>query len=157
MTQEDPFGQAMELAGSLYTASYALQADQAAALDRLRAELAGVRTRQALLLLANLHPDYTVALADLLVVRALSHRDALLVRQLFGRLPRDEAADVVPAAVRHQLAATGDEDAYRRLAELLYHLGLDDALRELAEAALGSDDPAAREVGEEFHPDNEAG
>jgi hypothetical protein len=154
MSEADTFGQALELAGSLYSTAYALQADQPATLARLRAELAGGQTRQALLLLANLHPDYTVALADPLATRALSHRDALLVRQVFGRLPHHEAVDVVPAAVWRQLGRTADDDAYRRLAELLDHLGLDDALRELAEAALRSDDPAIREVGEEFHPDH---
>jgi hypothetical protein len=149
----DTFAQALELAGSLYTTGYALQADQPATLARLRKEITGGDTRRALLLLHNLHPDYTVALADVLVTRALSARDTLLVRQILGRLPRSEAAEVVPPAVRAQLARTADHDAYRSLAGLLDHLGLDDALRELTETAMASADPDVREVGEEFQPD----
>jgi hypothetical protein len=152
VTEADTFEQAMELAGSLYTTAYALQADQPATLARLREEITRGDTRRALLLVHNLHADYTVALADVLVTRALSARDTLLVRQIFGRLHCHRAAEVVPPAVRAQLARTPDHDAYRSLAGLLDHLGLDDALRELAETALASDDPDIRDVGEEFHP-----
>jgi hypothetical protein len=150
----DDWTTALELAGALYPAAYALTVDESAALARLRQELTGGKARRALLLLGVLPTGYTVALADVLAERALSHRDGLLVRQLFGRLPRHETVSVVPTAVSVQLVRTPDDDAYRRLAELLYYLGLDDALRELAEAALASDDPGVREVGEEFHPDH---
>ena len=145
---------ALELAGSLCVAAFALNDDRPATLARLREELTGGQTRRALLLLSVLDTDYTVALADVLAFRALSHRDALLVRQIFGRLPRRQSLSVVPAAVQGQLARTDDDDAYRRLAELLSYLGLDEALRELAEAARKSEDAHVREVGEDFHPDS---
>jgi hypothetical protein len=154
VTEADPFAQALELAGALHRTAAALEdGEQSATLDRLRGQLSGGHTRLALLLLHNLHTDYTVALAEELMPAALSARDVLLVRQIFARLPRHEAAGVVPHAVAAQLAKTPDEDAYRRLAGLLDYLGLDDALRELAEAALTSDDPDVREVGEEYRPD----
>ena len=147
---EDPWPAVLDLAGQLYRAANAVARDQSAAVSRLRAELVTGHRRLALLLLPALHTDLTVALADILITYALSHRDALLVRQLFARLPRHEAVSVVPPAVWAQLGRTDDEDAYRRLAELLDYLGLEDALRELVAQALASDDPAVREIGEEL-------
>ncbi len=149
MAQADPVTGALELAGALYRAATALHGTDGT-VDRLRTELARGDTRLALLLLHNLPTDDTVALAGDVVPYALSARDTLLVRHIFGRLPRHEAEGVVPAAVRAQLAKTPDGDAYRSLLGLLDHLGLDAALREIAETALASDDPDVRDAGEEY-------
>jgi hypothetical protein len=100
----------------------------------------------------SLPTDFTVALAEDLVSSALSYRDHLLVLRILARLPRHESVGVTPQAVYRQLAKTPDADAYRMLAGLLDYLGLDDALRELAEAALASDDPDLREVGGQYQP-----
>lgn len=145
------FSRALELAGELHAATLPLRADRSATLARLREALTTpTRHRRALLLLQVLHTDYTVGLADVLVRRALSTGDTALVRRLFARLPRDEMVGVVPTAVWRQLAETDDFDAYRRMAELLDYLGLDDALQQLADAAADSDDPETREVGREY-------
>jgi hypothetical protein len=112
-----------------------------------------VERRKALLLLSYLDASYTLALADLLVERALSHRDALLVRQLFGRLEHYQIVDTVPAAVLRLLDEIGDDDAYRRMAELLQHLGLTSALNLIIDRALASNDIYVREVGAEYAPD----
>lgn len=104
----------------------------------------------ALSILGLLDTSYTAELVDTLVSASLSHRDALAVREVLGRLTYREAQRIVPPAVDRQLARTPDDDAYRRLAELLDHLGLARALRLLAERALASDDPDIREVGEDF-------
>jgi hypothetical protein len=149
---------ALESAGSLAVSAGALQTDHATTLTLLREALTGVTDRRRALILVSVLPtEYTGALADVLVERALSHRDALLVRQIFGRLPRHEVVSVVPAAVWGQLAKAPDFDEYRRLAELLDYLGLDDALRRLCEVALESPDPEIRAVGTEFWPDGAPG
>jgi hypothetical protein len=157
--EADPaFSRALEMAGELYTATWPLNADRSTTLYRLRKALTNpTKNRLALLLMQVLHTDFTVALADVLTRRALSTRDTYLVRHLFARLPRDEAVGVVPNAVWRQLAETDDCDAYRRMAELLDHLGLDHALQQLAEAAAASDDPETREVGKEYGAEVEAG
>jgi hypothetical protein len=148
------FSRALELADQLHRAIAPMDADRSATLGRLR-EALSIRgePRTALLLLQVMDTDYTVALADAVVGWALSARYTLLVRRVFARLPRDEQAGVVPTAVWRQLAETDDHDAYRRMAELLDYLGLDDALEQLASTALASDDPVLREVGREFGPD----
>ncbi len=145
----DQVTEALQVAGALYRAAHTVHGTDGA-LDRLRTELATGDTRLALLLLHNLPTADTVALAGDVIPYALSARDTLLVRHIFGRLPRHEAEGVVPAAVRAQLAKTPDGDAYRSLLGLLDHLGLDAALRELAGTAAASDDPDVREVGEEY-------
>jgi len=103
-----------------------------------------------LLMLGLLDTDYSEALVDQLVSASLSHRNALRVRQILGRLPHDQAERIVPPAVWRQLHQTDDYDAYRRMAELLSHLGLYGALGELSAEALKSSDPDIREVGDDF-------
>jgi hypothetical protein len=147
--QPDPSSRALAAVGLLAAAAGAL-ADDPGTLERLRAALRHfARRREALVLLGNLPMRYNVMLADDLAWSAISE-DTLLVRQVFGRLPRHEVISVVPPAVWRQLAVSPDAEAYRRLAELLAYLGLDEALRELCAAALASDDSGVREVGEEF-------
>jgi hypothetical protein len=128
-----------------------LRSDFPTTLDLLREALSGVpHRRAALLLLRYLGPDYALAVIDRLVKISLSHRDALLVRQILGSLPYDEIARIVPVQVWEVLDEENDGDAYRRLAELLRHLGLFDSLQDLCERALVSTDSEVREVGEEF-------
>jgi hypothetical protein len=128
-----------------------LQSDRPAAISMLSGALYGGGERTAALrLLCFLDTDYTLALVDSLVPVALCQADTLFVRQALGRLPFDEAARTVPPAVWRQLDETDDDDAYRRLAELLRYLGLTAALQQLCERALDSDDPAVREVSENF-------
>lgn len=128
-----------------------LEADYPWTLEALRRALRVPEDQPAaLLLLSLLDPGYSEALADQLVSASLSHRNALRVRLILGRLPHDQAEQIVPPAVWRQLQETGDDDAYRRMAELLSHLGLLEALSQLSAQAVGSDDPDIREVGEDF-------
>jgi hypothetical protein len=129
----------------------ALQSDYPGTLEMLRQAL-GVPEEQtvALVILGMLDTEYSEKCIDELVSASLSHRNALRVRQLLGRLPRDQAEHVVPPAVWRQLRETSDYDAYRRMAELLSHLGLTDAVTQLSAKALRNSDPDIREVGEDF-------
>jgi hypothetical protein len=103
-----------------------------------------------LVLLGSLNSSFTSELVQDLVGIAVNHRDALRVRQLLGRLPYREAYDLVPKAVWRQLAETNDDDAYRRMAELLRHLGLEEALQDLCRRVEGIEDEAIGEVARDF-------
>jgi len=150
----DAVGHALEIAESMYTVATLLEHDdRPVTVYRLRAELHRGRTRLALLLIHGMHTDVTVELVDNIMPWALSARDMLLVRQIFARLPWLDAAAAVPPAVVRLAGQRPDAATYRALAGLLVYLGLDDALRELTEMAMASDDPGVREVGEEYHPD----
>jgi hypothetical protein len=136
---------------ALHTAAHGLQKNRSAMLTTLDNALGGISERaQALRPLGCLDLQDTIALMDKLVSLSLSHGDALAVRRVLGGLAHDEAARTVPLAVWKQLDITDDDDAYRRLAELLRHLGLSEALRQLCERALKSNDPAVQEVGRDF-------
>lgn len=143
--------QALELAGELYQARRLLDTNRDRTLSHLTKAFRSSERRRALLLLHSLDPSYTVALTDILVEYALSHRDALLVRQIFGRLPHVQLRALVPAAVWRCLDTLdpNDDDAYLRFAELFYHLGLSEALHQLCNRALASENPALREVVED--------
>lgn len=154
-SHREAWQRSLEAAGTLYSALTVLSGDPSATLTMLRKALRGGDRRRALLLLTHLHPDYAVELADILAECALSHRDGGTVALIFSRLRPEQVSLVVPAAVWRQLDVTHDEDAYRRLAELLGMLSLKDALRQLSERARASDDAAVREVGEEFAPDED--
>lgn len=154
--EPETWHRALAAASALNQATAAFRAHPSEALALLSAGLNDViQVRRTLLLLSYLGPDYIVALADSLVDIAQSHRDALLVRQIFGRLRRDQAEAVVPPAVWRLLGDNDDDEAYRRMAELLYHLGLTDALRQLTRRALASEDPNMRDVGLEFTSDED--
>ena len=129
----------------------AAQADRSSLIDAARASLATpLEQRWALEVLVWLDPAVTLALLDDVVrIGALSHRDALLTRQVLGRLPRRAIAKPLHAIV-DKLLDTADDDGYRRLAELAQHLGLSVALGSIVDSALASADPHTREVGEEF-------
>lgn len=149
--QHEPWQRALRDITALAGSASILQSDRSAALSMLADALQGVAERTAALrLLGFLDTDFTIALVDSLVPISLSHRDTLFVRQVLGRLAFDDAARTVPAAVWRQLDETDDDDAYRRLAELLRYLGLTAALQQLCVRALDSDDPAVREVCQDF-------
>ncbi|WP_203707398.1 hypothetical protein [Asanoa iriomotensis] len=107
--------------------------------------------RTALIALSVLETDVTAALVAPVVEASLSHRDALLARQVIGRIPYRVYEAAVPGVV-NDLLADADDDTYRRLAELLDHLGLDPQLELLCERAASSDDPDIREVAADFGP-----
>jgi len=107
------------------------------------------RHRAALLLASLLAPIVTMLSLDIMVGFAASDRDAVLVRQILGRLPHHEVLARVPPVIDVLLDDADDHD-YRRYAELLVHLGLADALRHLCARALKSPDLGIREVAAEF-------
>jgi hypothetical protein len=107
------------------------------------------RRRAALLLASLLDPIVTILSLDVVVGLAASDRDAVLVRQITGRLPQHEVLARVPPIVDVLLDHADDHD-YRRYAELLVHLGLADSLRDLCARASKSPDPGIREVADEF-------
>ncbi|MEU9303315.1 hypothetical protein [Streptomyces sp. NPDC048269] len=128
-----------------------LRRDRSAVLGSARVALAGFDTRrEALFIIGSLNTDFTSALVDELLVVALSDRDTLRVRNLFGRLPYAEAEEVLPNAVWNLLEKENDGDAYRRMAELLQHLGLHVALRALCARARDHVDADVREVAQDF-------
>jgi hypothetical protein len=151
---QDSWSQSLVALKALLQAMRTLQSDYPATLELLRSAMRSPEDEAlALLLLGLLDTEYTEALPGELVSASISHRNALRVRQILGRLPHDQAEQIVPPAVWHQLQETADDDAYRRLAELLAHLGLHDALSQLSAQALVSSDPDIREVGEDFSRD----
>jgi hypothetical protein len=145
-----PWDELFGLTGRIVLAGNELRRDVDQSTAELRASLTGGQQRPALVLLSVLGGSYTVALVPQVVAASLSHRDALLAREVLGRLAHRDAANVVPAAVWQVLAQYEGDDAYRRLAELLDHLGLRDTLDELCSRALASDDADVREVGEDY-------
>jgi hypothetical protein len=148
--------QALAAAASLHQATGALGDKPDETLTLLAGGLRDTgEQHRALLLLGYLDPRYAVALADILVDVARNRGDSLLVSQIFGRLSRDQAQSAVPAAVWRLLARGEDVVAYRRMAELLYHLGLTAALHRLCVHALASEDPGMQDVGADFAPDQE--
>jgi hypothetical protein len=116
----------------------------------LRDSLKSALTRRAALsVLAMLDTSFTLALTTEVVTASLSHRDALLAREVLARAAFAEYAQTVPPYV-DQLLQDGDDDTFRRLAELLDHLGLYRDLKRLCDRAAVSDDPHVREVGADF-------
>lgn len=119
--------------------------------DVLRGRLSRADERRfdALWVLSGLPWPYTAALVDVVVDLAVSHGFAGECRQLLGRMPFRVALDALPAIVAARLDGA-DYDEVRRLAELLEHVGLRDALAELCRRASESDDPDVREVAKDF-------
>jgi hypothetical protein len=117
---------------------------------RLRAGLLNpTERRPTLLILGLMDTRHTAQVADQVVEAAESHRNARLARELLGRLPRNELQALIPPLVSARLEQA-DDDAYRRLAELLVHLGLKEALDELRARAASSHDPSVREIAVDF-------
>jgi hypothetical protein len=143
--------QALDAARALTASLRALLVDRDSAIASMRVALLDpVQRTEAMTVLGQLAADYTEAVLPELMIAALSHRDTHRVRRLLGQLPCRAAARSVPAAVWRQLAETPDDDAYRRMAELLDHLGLADALATLVSRAENSSDEAMREIAEDF-------
>lgn len=143
--------EAVEAAATLRSVAGALERDETQTVESLRKALHGATGRgEAIVMLGHLdHAIVRAVVADL-VWLAVSHRYALQTRQILGRLSHADVADRVPPAVWRQLEETPDDDAYRRMAELLDHLGLADALEELCRRAAASDDADIREVAADF-------
>ncbi|MER7842102.1 hypothetical protein ABTY98_41015 [Streptomyces sp. NPDC096040] len=148
---DDAFAEALAAAGRLNRALSPLRINEEWAQERLRSALRRPEHAvQAIFLLETLDTEPTKALVDDLVKYALRERHTLLIRNLLGRLPWREAKEIVPPAVGRLLDDADDSDDYRRMAELLYHLGLDEALQELCARAEDSIDPDVREVAADF-------
>lgn len=141
---------ALDAIRQLPVALQPLDKDPSATADLLSAALGDPTRRRATLLLASLlDPVVTILSLDVIVGLAASDKDAVLVRQILGRVPHHEVVARVPPIVDLLLDGADDHD-YRRYAELLVHLGLTDALRDLCSRASKSPDPGIREVGAEF-------
>lgn len=141
---------AEDLDRSLIDVRADLRTNREETLADLRKALMGVERREAFILLGCLNTDITIELVDRLLVVALSLADTLRVRNLLGRLPDDELKKVVPNAVWRFLGSRDEGDAYRRMAELLEHLGLKEDLQDLCVRARDSIDPDIREVAEDY-------
>jgi hypothetical protein len=127
-----------------------LTRNRAETVERIRRGLIGGGERWlALTILLHLETDFIADVIEPLVAVSVSHRYARLTREVLGRLPYDHAAELVAPVVLSRLD-DADDDEYRRLAELLDHLGLYDALGQLCLRAAGSDDPHIKEVAVDF-------
>ena len=73
----------------------------------------------------------------------------MLVKGIIGRLQRRVLAHDLPPLIDDQMSRA-DEDEFRRMAELLDHLGLVEALNALVERAMENEDPGIREAAEDF-------
>ncbi|MEV4315310.1 hypothetical protein [Actinocrispum sp. NPDC049592] len=145
-----PWATAAKAAETLQQALVDLRLNRVATIEGAKAELGGGSRRDALTILRFLGTDVILELLDPLLKTALSESDTLAVRELLGRLPHDRAAVVVPPAVSRLLTEEDDGDAYRRMAELLHHLGLTEALAQLCRTAHDSIDPDVRDVASDF-------
>lgn len=150
--EQDPWRRTITAFDALRTAIFVLESDYPATLERLRGKLHSSDRIAALYILRFMEEEYTIALVNDLVEVSLSESAMLYASETLGRLSRTELERLVPAAVWQLLESEDDADAYQRLAELLSHLGLGDALRELCQRALASDDPATTGVAEQYLP-----
>ncbi|MCP9948064.1 hypothetical protein [Actinomadura madurae] len=147
----DAFTKALEAADQLNRALGPLRMDREGTKDRLRSALREPEQEvQAILLLQTLSVELTKALIDIVLEHALRDRYTLLIRNLLGRLAWSEAREIVPPAVWRLLDNATDGDDFRRMAELLDHLGLYEALQELCVRASDSIDEDVREVAGDF-------
>lgn len=149
--ERDAFAEALDAADKLNGALGPLRVNEERAVERLRTELSRPGQEvQVMFLLTALDPEPTKALVDDLLDHALREGYTLQIRHLLGRLEWSEAREIVPPAVWRLLADTDDSDDYRRMAELLDHLGLNEALHELCTRARESGDEEMRSVAEDF-------
>lgn len=144
-----PLDAALKAAIELHQLAARVEQD-AGADEALRARLADPETRRpALMLLASMPTRRSLAVAGQLLEASESHRDAVIARELLGRVRRDELERTIAPLILARLH-DADDDAFRRLAELVRHLGLDDTLAELRVRAERSENPAIREVADDF-------
>ena len=121
--------------------------------DTLVAALGDFSSRHvALAILTTAQPQLTASvLPGLEPLLLVSHSSLEVCRRLVRRLPEPERSDFLRRTTSGVTGDAGsDDEAYRRLAELLRSAGADELLSELARAASLSDDPGIREVGEDF-------
>lgn len=124
--------------------------DRASLTELVEVELANAANRDlTLVILANLEPDVTKSVLAILVPLACSDRYAMRVRQILGRVDRATLESHVPAIVDGVLD-DADELGYRRIAELLAHLGLSAALERLRQRAAQSDNVGIQEIDQDF-------
>ena len=107
------------------------------------------KRRSMLVLLSMLPPERTESVISHVVPLAVDDRDAVIVRQLLGRLSRHRSRQLVAPVVDALLDDADDHD-YRRLAELLDFLGLSEVAEDLCRRAADSPDEGISEVAKEF-------
>jgi hypothetical protein len=148
-SDDDAIVSSLSVVGDLYADLYAMQTSNTF-LDSMRQHLAEVSSRRrALILLLLVDVSTTCTLAPELVELSVSHANADIIRQILGRVARSELEEVIGPIVNNRLGQA-DDDEYRRLAELLDHLGMGKSLALLVTSANRSADPDIREVGEDF-------
>jgi hypothetical protein len=141
---------AMSAAKELVIAAADLERHPAESVSALREAFGSFRTRGlALLVLLNLDATFTLELFDEVLSASFSDRHALLARQVLGILPRQALEDDLAARLP-VLLKDHDEVVFRRLAELLQHLGLTTALGMLVLRASGSASEYIRDIAEDF-------
>ena len=146
---------AIELQGAIEDISHlktrlAILQSEEGFVDALRLNLGSAERRlKSLIALQLLDAKSTELLLPEVLALSLSHRDALHVRELLGRLPRPYLDEHLPPLV-DELLLERDYDTFRRMAELLRHLGLDTSLTALLDQAQDDPDPEIREVANDF-------
>ena len=147
MTDHEDFDSAIVLMLALLDVRPRLSSPRA--VQELREHLRTPNRQAALFVLLIVDVTVVCQLIPELFTALLRPRDTELVRGILGRLPREVRQPLIHSEVAHRLA-TADDDEFRRIAELLYHLGQNDDLRNLVVQALAHSDPNIREVGEDF-------
>jgi hypothetical protein len=144
---DDAFGSAKRLMVDLLRVRPALQSREVT--TRIKEALQSAERQWALYLLMIVDVDMTRQVLPELLQAGLRHRDAVLVREIIGRLPRRVLAIDLPPLIEDRMS-TADEDEFRRMAELLDHLGLVEALNSIVQQAMEGDDPGIRDAAEDF-------
>lgn len=139
--------EARDLIERLLVLRPALRGEQV--VSALRTALGSATRQWALYLLLLADSDLVRELLPELLIAGLRPRDAVLVRGILGRLPRDVLQNQLSPLIRDRLA-NSEDDEFRRMAELLKHLGLSAELADLVAVARASSDPNIREVAQDF-------
>ncbi|MEC3977171.1 hypothetical protein [Amycolatopsis sp. H20-H5] len=151
----EPWVVATSSAAALDRALPALRVNLEPTVEAARIALSHVEQRQdAIDVLRFLSVRFIKELLDSILEVSLADTETLNARELLGRLPFGEAQETVPPAVWKLLDKEDDELAYRRMAGLLDHLGLYDALKQLCTKAYEHIDPDVREIASDYSSDN---
>jgi hypothetical protein len=120
------------------------------AVDILRRQLRRVGQRAATLrVILELEPEVVQQLLpELVTLAGTTHGEGILARRAIGELPQTRRGAVTDIVLGR--LASADSDEYRRLAELLWHIGDRGTLAQVTTLAQASADPEIREVGEDF-------
>ncbi len=117
--------------------------------EKLKLELRAREGEWVLYLMLLADTDLCLALLPEVFGEVFNTRVTLLVREVLGRLPRKTLeAELLPLIDKQMLTAEYDE--FRRMAELLEHLGLSEALRALVQRGSESDDPDIRDAATDY-------